>query len=288
MTRCRPARRLGQRRRVGPARHHRAGRPPAVPRLGGYLDLDRGQAGGQCGFPGQLRVPGLAVGQLAEPVVVDQVRAGDHAERPGRHPGQVGQAFGVGRIAVQQLAGQHPPGQVIHAAPAVPADADHLAHIQQPLHGDLRFRPVPPGTARLGPAELSGVQRPFGAQPGQHLGAGTFVALMPAPAPGAERAAAERVPGPLLQGQDAGRVRPVLEGGRLARVPVGALDPLPGHRPEPGVRDEFVGAGQHADGVQLHCAQPAQHGRHATAAPVGPQEPLRSQGEQPGLVGGHG
>ena len=204
------------------------------------------------------------------------------------HPGQVGQALRVGRRAVQQLAGQHPLGQVIHPAPAVPADADHVAHVQQPLDGDLRVRPVPPRAARLGPAELGGVQRAVRAQPGQHLGAGPLVALVPAPAAGAQRPAPERVPRPLLDRQHAGRVRPVLERGRLARMPVGALDPLPRHRAEPGVRDQLVRPGQHADRVQLNRAQPAQHGRHAAAAAVRAEKALRAQRDQPGLVGGQG
>ncbi len=83
-------------------------------------------------------------------------------------------------------------------------------------------------------------------------------------------------------------MRPVLEGRRLARVPVGALDPVPRHRAEPRVGDQLVGAGQHADGVQLHRAQPAQHGGHAAAAAAGAQEALRAQREQPRLVGRQG
>ncbi len=283
-----PARRLGQRRRIGPARHHGAGRRPASSRPGGHFDLHRGQACGQRGLPGEFRVPGLAIGQLAQPVIVDQVRASDHAQRPGRHPGQVGQAFPIVRVAVQQPGRQDPLGQVIHPPPAVPAHADHLAHVQQPLHGDLRVRPVPPGTTRLGPAELGGVERALGPQPGQHLGAGRLVALVPAPAPGAQRAAAERVPRPLLQGEYAGRVGPVLEGGRLARMPVGPLDPVPRHRAEPGVGDELMGTGQHADGVQLHRAEPAEQRGHAAPAATGPEEALGTQREQPGLAGRQG
>ena len=71
-------------------------------------------------------------------------------------------------------------------------------------------------------------------------------------------------------------------------MPVGALDPLPRHRPEPGVSDELMGAGQHADGVQLHRPEPVQHRRHAAAAGGGAQEPLRAQGEQPRFGGRYG
>ena len=263
MTRCRPARRRGQRGRVGPAGH----------RLARHLDGDRGQPGGQRGIGGQLRVPGLAVGQLAQPVIVDQVGPGDHAERPGGHPGQVGQALRVGLLAVQQLAGEHPLGQVVHPAPAVPPDADDFAHVQQPLDGDLRVRPVPPRAAGLGPAQLGRVQRAVRAQPGQHLGAGPLVALVPAAAPGAQRPAPERVPRPLLDRQHARRVRPVLERGRAARIPVGPLDPLPRHRAEPGVGDQLVRAGQHADRVQLDRADPAQHAGTPPRRPSAPRKP---------------
>ena len=49
-----------------------------------------------------------------------------------------------------------------------------------------------------------------------------------------------------------------------------------------------MGAGQHADGVQLHRAEPAQHRGHAAAAAPGPEQALRAQREQPGLAGRQG
>src|SRR4029077_13521170 len=98
------------------------------------------------------------------------------------------------------------------------------------------------------------------------LVAGAPVALMPAPAAGAQGTPAERVVGPLLDGQHAGGMRPVLERGRPARVPVRPLDPLPRDGAEPGVGHELVGAGEHADGVELDGHAAAPHRRDATAA----------------------
>ena len=45
---------------------------------------------------------------------------------------------------------QHALCQVIHAPPACPPGADHLTGVEQPLDGDLRRGPVPPGAAVLG------------------------------------------------------------------------------------------------------------------------------------------
>ena len=50
---------------------------------------------------------------------------------------------------------------------------------------------------------------------------------MPALPAGAQGTPAERVVGPFLDRQHAGGMRPVLEGGRPARMPVRPLDPLP-------------------------------------------------------------
>ena len=222
-------------------------------------------------------------------MVVDQVRVGDHAERAGRHPGQVGQALQVGQLRVEQLAGQHPLGQVVHPAPPGPPHADHVAGVEQPLDRDLDVGPVPPRTAALGPAQLGRGQRALGAQPGQHLLAGLLMALVPAHPPGPERPAAEGEVGPLLERQHAGRVGPVLEGGGLGRMPVGLLDLLPGNRPQPRVGDQLVRPGQHADRVQLHRADPAEHRRDP--GPGRPprrraQKPLRPQRHPAGLVRG--
>jgi hypothetical protein len=108
---------------------------------------------------------------------------------------------------------------------------------------------------------------------------------MPADAAGPARAPPELEEGPLLHRQDAGRVRPVLERGRLARVPVGALDPLPRHGPEPGVGDKLVRPGQDADRVKLDGAQPAQQADHPAAPPGRSEEPPRAQRDPPYFAG---
>src|ERR1700753_2800402 len=99
-----------------------------------------------------------------------------------------------------------------HAHPprARPPGADALARVQQPLGRDLDLGPVPPRAARLGPAQLGRGQRPLGPQPGQYLLAGLLAVLVPAHAAGPEGAAAEGEIGPLLDGQYARRVGPVL------------------------------------------------------------------------------
>jgi hypothetical protein len=72
------------------------------------------------------------------------------------------------------------------------------------------------------------------------------------------------------------------------RVPVRPLDPVPGNRAEPGVRHELMRPGEHADGVELHRAKPAQHRGHAAAAAAGADEALCTQRHQPYVVGGQG
>jgi hypothetical protein len=200
----------------------------------------------------------------------------------------MGKALGVAGLVGEQAAGQNPVREVVHPAPALPAHADHLAHVQQPLDCDLGIRPVPPGAPVLGPTELGGRERAFGPQPGQDLGAGAPVALMPALAAGTQGAPAERIVGPFLDRQHAGGVRPVLEGGRPARVPVRPLDPLPRDGAEPGVGHELVRAGKHADGVELHRAEPAQHRGHPAAPALSADKPLRPQRHEPDIVGGQG
>ena len=230
----------------------------------------------------------LARAAPAHPLVVDQVGLGGHAQRPARGGRQPDHALLVGGVGGQQLGRQHALGQVVHPAPAGPADAGDLAGVQQPLHGDLGVGPVPPGAALLGPAQLGGRQRALGPDPGQHRRADVGVALVPALAPGQQGAAPEAVVGPLLDGQHAGGMGPVLERVRQPRVPVSALDPLPADRAEAGVGDQLMRAGQHADGVQLDGAQPAQHGGHPATAAVGADQALGAQRQQPGLVGRQG
>ena len=67
-------------------------------------------------------------------------------------------------------------------------------------------------------------------------------------------------------------------------MPVRPLDLLARDRPEAGVGDELVRAGQHADGVQLDGAEPSEHGRHAAPARVRADEPLRGKGHDARFV----
>ncbi len=202
---------------------------------GGPGDGHQNQPGGLRGLGDQPRVLTLLPGGEVEPVIVDQVRVGHHAQRAGRDPGQVGHAPQVGQVRVEQLAGQHLLGQVIDPPPPGAPHADDVAGVEQPLDRDLDVGPVPPRAAGLGPAQLGRGQRTLGAQPGQHLVAGFLVALVPAHPAGPERPPAEGEVGPLLERQHAGRVGPVLERDGLGRVPVGLLDLLPGNRAQPGV-----------------------------------------------------
>ena len=256
---------------------------------GGPGDGHRNQPGGLRGLGDQPRVLTFFAGGEVEPVIVNQVRVGHHAQRAGRDPGQVGQALQVGQVRVEQLAGQHPLGQVVDPAPPGTPHADDVAGIEQPLDRDLDVGPVPPRAAGLGPAQLGGGQRALGAQPGQHLFAGFLMALVPAHPAGPERPAAEGEVGPLLERQHAGRVGPVLEGGGLDRVPVGLLDLLPRNRAQPGVGHQLVRASQHTDRVQLYRANPAEHRRDpgpGRAPRRGAQEPLRPQRHAAGFLRG--
>ena len=175
-------------------------------------------------------------------------------------------------------------GQVVDAPPAGPPHADRPAGVEQPLGGDLHLRPVPPGPARLGPAELGRGQRALVAQPTENLGAGLLADLVPALALRRDRAPPPGVVRPVLDRQDARGVRPVLEGRRLRRGPVRRLDRVPPDRPEPRVRDQLVRPREHGDRVKLHRPDPPQHPRHAAAPGGGAKKPLRVEGEPPVLV----
>jgi hypothetical protein len=69
-------------------------------------------------------------------------------------------------------------------------------------------------------------------------------------------------------------------------MPVGTLDALPGNRAEPGIGDQFVRPGEHADGVKLDRADAAQHPGHAAAPSLDAEETLRAQRHPPRVVGG--
>jgi hypothetical protein len=98
---------------------------------------NRRQAGRLRRLVHQIGVPRPGAGQLPEPVIVDQVGPRHHAQAPGRRGGEVRQALGVGGLVGEQAAGENPVREVVHPAPALPAHADHVAHVQQPLDGDL-------------------------------------------------------------------------------------------------------------------------------------------------------
>ena len=102
---------------------------------------------------------------------------------------------------------------------------------------------------------------------------------------GAVGAAAEGEVGPLLDGQDAGGVRPVLEAcGRSVQYASSTVVRPTAPRRAYGI--ELVGAGQHRDRVELDRAEVAQHAADAGPAVRGAQESLGAQGDAAGLVGG--
>lgn len=230
-----------------------------------------------------------------EAVVVGEVRAGGHAHRGAGLGDQAPRARGVVEVVVEQRLGDGALGEVVDPLPAAAFGADHVAGVQQPLHGDLGLGPVPPLAAVATAAQLGGGERAVGPEAVQDGGAGARGVLhdVPAVALGAPGAAAEGEERPLLDGQDAGGVRPVLEAVRSGRGvalggrrPVGALDGRAADRAEAGVGDELVGAGQHGDRVELDGAEVAQHAADAGPAVRCPEQALRPQRQSPGVVGG--
>ena len=232
MTRCRP-------RRPADSSASAAGSAQPVPGLArpvswpsvGTRDRDRCQPGGQRGLGEQARVLVGLGGEEVEPVIVDQVRVGDHAQRPGRHRGQVREALHVGRVDVQQLRGQDPLGQVVDPAPARPPHADHIADVQQPLHRDLDVRPVPPRAAALGPARAgwrsAGPRRAAGPAPCRRSPGGSGAIARPGPG---TRGAGRRSTATARSAARRPRA-PSTRRRRAWRVPVSLLDLLPGHWP---------------------------------------------------------
>ena len=167
--------------------------------------VDRDQAG-----VGDHRVDLLAL----EPVVVGDVRARAHAEGPAGQPDQAAHALRVVQLVVQQCGGDGALGEVVDPLPAAALDADHLAVHQGAFDGDLGLRPVPPLAGPLRAAQVRGGQRALGAELLDHLLVGALGERVVPVRAGAVGAAAEGEVGPLLDGQDAGGVRPVLEGVR--------------------------------------------------------------------------
>ncbi len=166
-----------------------------------------------------------------EPLVLDQVGTGSHAERAGGRADEVGQALRIGRLGLKQFLRNGPLGQIVDAPPASPADADRSTGVEQPLGGDLHLRPVPPGAAGFRAAELGRGQRPLVAQPRENLRAGLLADLVPALALGRERAPSPGVVRPVLDRQDARGMRPVLEGLRPARQGLEGGTPQAGRQP---------------------------------------------------------
>ena len=129
-------------------------------------------------------------------------------------------------LCCAQLGGDGPLGQVVDALEAPPLTADQLADVEQPLRRDLDLGPVPPRRRPSWPlpARLpSGAPRRAGGPPPRRSSSRSSKRCqrLPLGPPGPAR---EGVGRPFLEGKDAGRVRPVLEGG-APRTPVGPLDP---------------------------------------------------------------
>lgn len=251
----------GQRGGVGPG-----GLSPA-------LDLDRDQPG--------VRDDGIHLLGF-EAVVVRQVGAGGH---PHGGPGlrdQTAEALGVVQIVVEQSVRDGALGEVVHTLPGAAFRTDHIAGVQQPLHRDLGLGPVPPLAAFAPATQLRSGERAIGLQAVQHGGAGALGVLhdVPAVALGAAGTPAEGEVRPLLDGEDAGGVRPVFKAVRRcrrrvgrSRSPVSGLDGVAAQSAEPGVRHQLMGAGQHRDRVQLHRAQLPQHPAHPARRSGAPSSP---------------
>lgn len=249
-----------QGRRVGPG-----GLAPA-------LDRDRDQA-----RVGDHRVDLLAL----EAVVVGDVRAGADAQGLARQGDQAAEALRVIQLVVQQRLRDRALGEVVHPLPAAALHAHHLAVHEGALYGDFRAGPVPPLAGALGAAQLRRGERAFGAELLDDLVVGAVGEVVVPVRAASVGAAAEREVGPLLHGEDARGVGPVLEGVRLG--PVRVLDRPAGDRAEAGVRDQFVGAGEDRDGVELDRAEMAEHAAHARAAVGGAEETLGAQGDAAGV-----
>ncbi|GAA3504043.1 hypothetical protein GCM10019016_111560 [Streptomyces prasinosporus] len=206
-------------------------------------------------------------------------------DRPAR-PDQAAQALGVVQFVVQQGLGDRALGEVVDPLPAAALDAHHLAVHQRALDGDLGAGPVPPVAGALGAAQFRGRERALRAELLDHLVVGAVGELVVPHRPGAVGAAAEGEVGPLLDGEDARGVRPVLERVRRpgTRLPVRVLDGRAAHGAQTGVGDELVGAGQDRDRVELHRAQVAEDPPDAGAAVGGAEEALGPQGDAAGLV----
>lgn len=230
-----------------------------------------------------------------EAVVVGEVRAGADAEGLAGQVDQAAQALGVVEVVVQQVGGDGALGEVVDALPAAAFDADDLAVHEGALHGDLGAGPVPPLAGALGAAELGGGEGALGAQLLDDLVVHAVrEGVVPVRAV-AVGAAAEREVGPLLDGEDARGVRPVLEG--VGVGPVGLLHGGAADGAEAGVGDEFVAAGQDGDGVELDRAQVAEDAADACLAVGAAEEALGAEGDAAGVVrgelglgarGGHG
>lgn len=217
-------------------------------------------------------------------VVVGDVRARAHAQRLARLPHQAPHALGVVQLVMEQRLWDRPLRQVVDPLPAAPLDHHHLAVHQRPLDGDLPVGPVPPLALVLRAAQLRRGLRALGPQLVDHLVVRPGRQIVVPVRAVAVRAAAEREVRPLLDRQDAGGVRPVLEG--VSVGPVGVLDRLTAHGAQARVRNELVRAGQYGDRVELDLTEGAQHPADPGPAVGSAQEPLSAQRDPAGFVGG--
>jgi hypothetical protein len=221
----------------------------------------------------QVRVRDHRVDLLAlETVIVGDVRARADAQGLAGQADQAAQALRVVQLVMEQGLGDGALGEVVHALPAAALRAHHLAVHQRALYGHLGARPVPPLAGLLRAAQLRGREGAFRAELLDDLVVGAVRQVVVPVRAGAVGAAAEGEVGPFLHGEDAGGVGPVLEG--VGVGPVGLVDGFAAYRAQAGVRDEFVGAGQDGDRVELDRAEVSQDAADAGPAVGGAQEAL--------------
>ncbi len=223
-----------------------------------------------------------------EAVVRGEIGGRRHAQGHRRSPDEPDVAVTVGELDPEKVLRDRTLGEVVDALEALTPAADELTDVEEPFGSDLGLAPVPPRSALLGPTELSSRERTFGPDAVAHIGAALVSVFQTVPPTAAydRRPALEGVRGPVLQREDAGGVRPVLEG-RARRSPVGPLDPGTPNGPEPGEGDQLVGAGQDRDRVELHGAQACEH-RRGPSVRARPEECLCCEGDSSSLTGAQG
>ncbi len=198
---------------------------------------------------------------------VGDVTGGADADGVPAELGEPSQAFAV--VGSVDAIGVAPPGpltqsrrhnslrQVVDPAPTGALSDHNLAEIEQPLHRNLRVRPIPPVSTLLGAAQVACGEGPFGPQPvgdGSERRARNSVPALPL---ARIVTTAKSEPRPLDHRQDARRVGPILES-RIT-VPVRGLYRVAAHRAEPRVGDELMRSCQYGDRVELHRTEMPQH-----------------------------